>query len=303
MNQLTLFQVVLIGTMHYNPASIQLVSSTVAGLAADKTLGALVLETCPQRWKGTLAKQPPGSALRSLLDNEFQAAVDAAGGEGTLVLGDQPIDGVMGELKELAAATFQDALSPWAGWARLRTDLSRGYLREFAGLPGVPSLAPTDLLMDPRLLLCLPVSLVRYPLGMLLKSPRFALPTFGVLAGLDQLLNMVPVGSDVAGSYVATPEEIFVTILFACLDVMQVVLLARCFLIGLLEKRNDILASSVRGACLEAAPGTAVVAVLGAAHLNGIQARLLREDPLDGVIPGSKAMHADVGSVTNETCL
>jgi hypothetical protein len=34
---------------------------------------------------------------------------------------------------------------------------------------------------------------------------------------------MVPVGSDVAGSYVATPEEIFVTILFACLDVMQVV--------------------------------------------------------------------------------
>jgi hypothetical protein len=78
-----------------------------------------------------------------------------------------------------------------------------------------------------------------------------------------------------------------------------VVFLSRLFLKALLEVRNDILAKSVRETCeavrrerdetgvfeTETSTGTGtgtgtlrpktVVAVLGAAHLNGVQARLL----------------------------
>ena len=41
--------VVLVGTMHYNPASISLAANTVKDLVDEDRLGALVLETCPKR--------------------------------------------------------------------------------------------------------------------------------------------------------------------------------------------------------------------------------------------------------------
>ena len=88
--------------------------------------------------------------------------------------------------------------------------------------------------------------------------------------------------------------------LFLVLDVLQIVFLSRLFLKALLEVRNDVLARSIRETCLEsvaaaaaaAAAGRgggsggsvsgggvgdvgAVVAVLGAAHLNGVQMRLM----------------------------
>jgi pheromone shutdown protein TraB len=58
------------------------------------------------------------------------------------------------------------------------------------------------------------------------------------------------------------------------LDILEIVFLSRLFLKALLETRNDILARSIRDACADSNTGT-VVAVLGAAHLNGVQARLL----------------------------
>lgn len=42
--------VVLVGTMHYNPASIELAASTVRRLSDADDLAAIVLETCPSRW-------------------------------------------------------------------------------------------------------------------------------------------------------------------------------------------------------------------------------------------------------------
>jgi pheromone shutdown protein TraB len=62
------------------------------------------------------------------------------------------------------------------------------------------------------------------------------------------------------------------------------VFLSRLFLKALLETRNDVLARSVRDACADERAGErgakkksarTVVAILGAAHLNGVQARLL----------------------------
>ena len=77
------------------------------------------------------------------------------------------------------------------------------------------------------------------------------------------------------------------------LDVLEVVFLSRLFLKALLETRNDVLARSVRDACADERAderageragerelsrgknARTVVAILGAAHLNGVQARLL----------------------------
>ena len=74
-------------------------------------------------------------------------------------------------------------------------------------------------------------------------------------------------------------------------------LLSRCFLVGLLVKRNDVLARSIKDACAEADPGATVVAILGAAHLNGVQSRLLSRAPLEGVVPGVKADEVDLTAV------
>ena len=62
--------------------------------------------------------------------------------------------------------------------------------------------------------------------------------------------------------------------------VREAVFLSRLFLKALLETRNDVLARSVRDACADERGAKkkstrTVVAILGAAHLNGVQARLL----------------------------
>ena len=71
--------VTLVGTMHYNQVSIELASSTVTRLREADALHAVVLESCPSRWKKTQKTQPPGSFLRWFLYNEMLAAADAAG--------------------------------------------------------------------------------------------------------------------------------------------------------------------------------------------------------------------------------
>ena len=52
--------VTLVGTMHYNPVSIDLASSTVSKLKDADALHAVVLESCPSRWQKTQQTQPPG---------------------------------------------------------------------------------------------------------------------------------------------------------------------------------------------------------------------------------------------------
>ena len=77
--------VVLIGCMHYNPASIALASSIVREEASKKRLRACVVESCPTRWNSTLAMQPQGSLYRALFDNEMQAAAEVAEEYGCMV--------------------------------------------------------------------------------------------------------------------------------------------------------------------------------------------------------------------------
>merc|ERR1711865_609267 len=45
--------VVLIGSMHYNPASIDLVKRTVDQLGDEQKLGSVIIESCDIRWNKT----------------------------------------------------------------------------------------------------------------------------------------------------------------------------------------------------------------------------------------------------------
>ena len=86
-------RVVLVGTMHFNPASIALAESVIRSEAEDGRLRAVAIESCPTRWNATQKTQPAGSVLRSLLDNEMQAAAEcgeALGAETALV--DQQVE-------------------------------------------------------------------------------------------------------------------------------------------------------------------------------------------------------------------
>jgi len=294
--------VVLVGTMHYNPASIELASSTVASLGDADRLGAVVLETCPTRWAKTLKFQPKGSPMRVLLDNEFQAATEAAPRKTRVVLGDQRIEDLSVSAKAQFKSTIEDFASPFTGgWRRLWDDARLTYAREVVGV-GDDELKLTfaDLALDPRLLLAMPLSLFRYPLAWSIKSPKTVVPFLGFVYGLSILPSLVPAGGVDAEThrYVASGAENAISALFFLLDVLEVVFLSRLFLKALLEVRNDILAKSVRETCeavrrergetgveTETLTGTGtgtgtlrpktVVAVLGAAHLNGVQARLL----------------------------
>ena len=86
-------RVVLVGTMHFNPASIALAESVIRSEAEDGRLRAVAIESCPTRWNATQKTQPAGSVLRSLLDNEMQAAAECGeelGAETALV--DQQVE-------------------------------------------------------------------------------------------------------------------------------------------------------------------------------------------------------------------
>jgi hypothetical protein len=325
--------VLLVGTMHYNPASIELAAASVRDLSSANALRAIVLETCPTRWAKTRRMQPRGSFLRMLLDNEFQAAVEARdggdddGGDGgggdrdvvhpiPIVLGDQKIEDLGASAKATLRATWEDFSSPFdGGWARLWRDFAAAYAREVDSGPEDAGLSLRDLATDAPLALGLPVSFFRYPLAWSVKSPKVIVPFAAFAYTLSELpnwLSAVPRGVALGASSAAfggvsvqnlpSAEESAVSILFLVLDVLEVVFLSSLFLKALLAARNDVLSRSIRETCVDAANarlaagsgdtagGTAgvgtVVAVLGAAHLNGVQRRLM-EDASDGAASGA----------------
>jgi len=269
----------LVGTMHYNPRSIELSASTVRELASKDALGALVLETCPKRWEKTLKFQPKDSIMRRILDNEFQASAEEAEANGAeIVLGDQKIEDLGDNLKSLVKETIADVL--WlpravnGGWARYYEDVRDAVRREINARDDTAVTSPWEF-FDASLLLNVPVSLIRYPLAWLLKSPTLIVPLVTFTATLAALPDAVESITDTAQQSAA---ETFVTDLFLTLDFLQISLLTRCFLVALLRDRNDILAESISSACDRVPPNGSVVAILGAAHLNGVHRRLLDDD-------------------------
>ena len=73
----------IVGSMHYNPASIRLAESTVEELALKNELSSVIVESCPKRWEKMKLMQRDGSLLKDILRNEMQAASE---------MGDQEIE-------------------------------------------------------------------------------------------------------------------------------------------------------------------------------------------------------------------
>mmetsp|Transcript_95215 Transcript_95215/g.269098 ORF Transcript_95215/g.269098 Transcript_95215/m.269098 type:complete len:383 (-) Transcript_95215:93-1241(-) len=261
-------EVVLVGCMHFNPRSVQKATTVANQLAEQGELFAVVVESCPTRWAKVREMQPAGSPLRALLDNEMQAAAEVAEANGRpVVLGDQRFEELRAEVSEFSQVALNDLASPFdGGWQRTATDIVEG----LAGLLGnvrrkMSRGEPSDNgeafglvdFLDPLLFLGAPVAITRYFLSMSLRVPLLVAGVVGVLIVLALLPDSW--GSDV------------VNLVFN-------VLFLRVFLKALLRDRDVILADSIRDACAQATrdgPGRTVVAILGAAHCNGVRRHLL----------------------------
>jgi hypothetical protein len=149
--------------MHYNPASIQLAKETIESLGEANQLGSVVVEACDVRWNKTAELYAEKPFLKKILNNETRTACETAlAFNRPVVLGDQKINVTVDALKASFKQTIQDLLTPPTGWKRFIEEVQvswedtvpfggDGYLSAFAFL-------------HPRLLLVLPVSLVKYPL-------------------------------------------------------------------------------------------------------------------------------------------
>ena len=118
---------VLVGTMHYNPRSIDIARDIVEREAASGALRAVAVESCPTRWNATQESQPRGSLMRFLCDNEMQAGAEAGEDAGVaVVLADQTIEDTGRRLAQLFALTLVELCTPWnGGWSRIYDDLSQ----------------------------------------------------------------------------------------------------------------------------------------------------------------------------------
>ena len=48
----------IVGSMHYNPASIELAKNTISELGEERKLGSIIIESCDLRWNSKPRKDP-----------------------------------------------------------------------------------------------------------------------------------------------------------------------------------------------------------------------------------------------------
>jgi len=280
-------QVSLVGTVHYNPASVARAKEEVA-LASkrDRSLGAVVVESCTSRWTTSLEKAPPGSLIANLVCSEMQGAAGVALQKGVpIMLGDADAGAFLPRVRQLAQQSVRDLVSPFAGgWAAIVQDFGRT-------LPGTlnpADVASSELLLEgerpigiqdflkPEMLVGFLFSLIRYPAAFALKAP---LPFAALAAFLYALestaieLDAATASSVAAGEVVSLP--IVAALLFSAATTGLSVLVARLLLVAFLEERNAELARSIRRAAAE--KDAPVVAILGGLHVNGVARLLLSE--------------------------
>lgn len=257
-------EVVLVACMHFNPQSAAKATTVTRNLSDRGELGVVVLESCPSRWKRIEDMQPPGSPMRALLDNEMQAAADVAKETGRpVVLGDQRIEEFMSVVLSVSRTTFLDLLSPLGGgWQRTVEEVAGGLAsivnykqRQAAGSVPGDGIGFSDL-MDTELIRGVPLAVGRYLLSIFLKAPLLLVFILGGTFAFDVLHD--------------NPLVDVLTIIFE-------VAFIRIFLGAFLTERDQILARSIAEAC-KASAGRSVVAVLGAAHCNGVKRHLLEQD-------------------------
>jgi hypothetical protein len=86
-----------------------------------------------------------------------------------VVLGDQRINITSDALKSSLQQTLRDLVSPPTGWKRFIDEVQGAW--EETQLQGGKGYLSAFAFLDPRLLLVLPISLVKYPLAFLVRDP------------------------------------------------------------------------------------------------------------------------------------
>lgn len=283
--------VMLIGSMHYNPASISLVEKTVENLGETNKLGSVVIESCDIRWNKTqemmdkkeqsrVASTTTNATIakndQDFLGNEMRAAWEVATRyHRPTVLGDQRInitvDALKASLKDTAGDVF---LKGPSGWERSKNEIATNWKKTIpiaGGASNDANIYDSNIdsgylnawaFFDPRLLISLPVSLVKYPLSFLIKDPVPVGTVFAVIAALNYYADgsssltdalfgpLVEVFSPEAiteNSYSIPWTDYLLSLLVAFLET---VVFARLLLKPLLADRNEILARSVLDQCL-----------------------------------------------------
>ena len=279
----------LIGAMHYNPASIKLTEDTINELAAENKLGSIIIESCDIRWNATLEND----LVKTTLQSEMRAAYDLGLlYKRPIVLGDQKINITVDRLTAGAKEAVTDLFTPLGGWERLYKSIDNA--RKEA-VPFGDQYLGINSVLDPKLLGAAPVSLVKYPLSYVVKSPITGVVVLGLLVLFG--------GSETsdASSFLTTPESASDLIVSIFISLLETVVFARIFLKELLAERNEVLAMNILEQCKnyesssgwlsfqskgdrsngavyagesvagKQEKGKTVVAVLGMAHCNGIK--------------------------------
>ena len=253
--------VVLVGTMHGNPVSIELARSTVCEAAERGALSSVLLEACPTRWERTLATKPKGSLMRRLFDDEMQAAAEAAESYGVAMeLVDQPVETTVPRLRSLLLLTLRQLLTPWSGgWVRIAEDYRRGLARLQSDDDVGIGLAD---LLDDGVVRNTPLTLLRSPV------------VLALIAATSLLVAAV--GWPDEATMVALVDDLPTVVTQALgIALLLLLLLGRASLVGLMEERDAVLVHNIRRAC-QGERGREVVVVLGAAHVNGVRRLLIQ---------------------------
>jgi len=266
--------VTLVGTMHYNPTSISLARRTVEEACERQTLSSVIVESFPSRWNNKVSP-----LISWLIPNEMRAATDAASQqEGvSVVLGDQAIEETNKRLKESLKQTLLDLANPLGlgtdnggGVKALYAEVSEA-LRESSneGKSEEERLTSADFL-DPRLLLSAPISLVRYPLSIVVKAPKVGIPILLAIAltssfdsgahafamaltggspSLDLLAASASIPSSSSGLLDWLLQQTSETITSAAIAALELAVLSRPFLVVLLSERNKVITDNILQQC------------------------------------------------------
>ena len=308
--------VVLVGAMHYNPSSVKLAEDTITTLAEKNMLGSVVVESCDIRWNKTMELYDDKPLLKKFLNNEMRTACDVAVSfDRPVVLGDQRINITTDALKANLKQTALDLVTPPTGWKRFAKDVKQAW-DETVPFGGPGGYLNAFSFLDPRLLLVLPISLVKYPLSFLVRDPLPTSIAMSILFAFSYYDDPMTV-DDIMSNSVPLSDYV----LSIAIAVLETVVFARLLLKPLLAERNVLLAQSILEQCRiyessdaktspgwfnflsnptisqtpsseiiyapESSPSSpkvgneskVVVAILGMAHCNGIM-RLLKEQRL-----------------------
>mmetsp|Transcript_32794 Transcript_32794/g.48120 ORF Transcript_32794/g.48120 Transcript_32794/m.48120 type:complete len:428 (-) Transcript_32794:139-1422(-) len=200
--------IVLVGCMHYNPASIARAKAVTEQLGENQNLHSVLVESCPTRWKtaaefrSSLQYQWQYDVYQKFLPNEMQAAAKVARRFGKpVVLGDQAIELTGDRVKIFLKETLKDAMSPLnGGWEKISKDVVSSFdviCTSFGvsfggddgdkkGENGKEKLSLIPDYFDKNLVATMPFSFFRYPLSIFVRYPKFAVACTLFLGVLDQ---------------------------------------------------------------------------------------------------------------------